>query len=117
MHTLIRININDVEMSFLDFVPFFVVKRLIYDCQVDGQLLSFFSPQVLLHVLFEHAAGYALFAIKEVEEIGMLLPQVGVFVNAYKCSFKIAFCPMYTLWSSYANHLSLKNAIYKMTYI
>ena len=35
------------------------------------------SPlQVLLHVLFEHAAGYALFAVKEVEEIGMLLPQV-----------------------------------------
>lgn len=33
-------------------------------------------PQVLLHVLFEHAAGYALFAVKEVEEIGMLLPQV-----------------------------------------
>ncbi|XP_051955475.1 nucleolar protein 56 [Xyrauchen texanus] len=31
---------------------------------------------VLLHVLFEHAAGYALIAVKEVEEIGMLLPQV-----------------------------------------
>ncbi|KAJ8414837.1 hypothetical protein AAFF_G00023600 [Aldrovandia affinis] len=31
---------------------------------------------VLLHVLFEHAAGYALFAVREVEEIGMLLPQV-----------------------------------------
>ncbi|NP_957511.2 nucleolar protein 56 isoform 1 [Danio rerio] len=31
---------------------------------------------VLLHVLFEHAAGYALLAVKEVEEIGMLLPQV-----------------------------------------
>ncbi|KAM4710091.1 nucleolar protein 56 [Discoglossus pictus] len=31
---------------------------------------------VLLHVLFEHAAGYALFAVQEVEEIGMLLPQV-----------------------------------------
>ncbi|XP_068171757.1 nucleolar protein 56 [Antennarius striatus] len=31
---------------------------------------------VLLHVLYEHAAGYALFAVKEVEEIGMLLPQV-----------------------------------------
>ncbi|KAK9955142.1 hypothetical protein ABG768_015034 [Culter alburnus] len=31
---------------------------------------------VLLHVLFEHAAGYALFGVKEVEEIGMLLPQV-----------------------------------------
>lgn len=32
---------------------------------------------MLLHVLFEHASGYALFAVKEVEEIGMLLPQVG----------------------------------------
>ncbi|XP_063781572.1 nucleolar protein 56-like [Pseudophryne corroboree] len=31
---------------------------------------------VLLHVLFEHAAGYALFAVREVEEVGMLLPQV-----------------------------------------
>ncbi|XP_054640561.1 nucleolar protein 56 [Dunckerocampus dactyliophorus] len=31
---------------------------------------------VLLHVLYEHASGYALFAVKEVEEIGMLLPQV-----------------------------------------
>ncbi|XP_056461833.1 nucleolar protein 56 [Gadus chalcogrammus] len=31
---------------------------------------------VQLHVLFEHAAGYALFAVKEVEEIGMLLPMV-----------------------------------------
>ncbi|XP_029359166.1 nucleolar protein 56 [Echeneis naucrates] len=31
---------------------------------------------VVLHVLFEHASGYALFAVKEVEEIGMLLPQV-----------------------------------------
>lgn len=39
---------------------------------------------MLLHVLFEHAAGYALFAIKEVEEIGMLLPQVGVVLNAFK---------------------------------
>lgn len=29
-----------------------------------------------LHVLFEHAAGYALFAVKEFEEVGMLLPQV-----------------------------------------
>ena len=34
--------------------------------------------QVQLHVLFEHAAGYALFVVKEVEEIGMLLPMVSV---------------------------------------
>ncbi|KAG7481273.1 hypothetical protein MATL_G00064730 [Megalops atlanticus] len=52
---------------------------------------------VLLHVLFEHAAGYALFAVKEVEEIGMLLPQVeesvlniGKFNNMVKLS---AFFP------------------------
>lgn len=32
--------------------------------------------QVLLHVLFEHAVGYALLALKEVEEISLLLPQV-----------------------------------------
>lgn len=29
-----------------------------------------------LHVLYEHAAGYALFSVKEFEEVGMLLPQV-----------------------------------------
>lgn len=29
-------------------------------------------------MLFEHAAGYALYAVKEVEDIGMLLPQVGL---------------------------------------
>lgn len=39
-----------------------------------GSRLSF---QVLLHVLFEHAVGYALLALKEVEEISLLLPQVG----------------------------------------
>ncbi|XP_076629197.1 nop56 ribonucleoprotein [Colletes latitarsis] len=29
-----------------------------------------------LFVLFEHAAGYAIFAVKEFEEVGMLMPQV-----------------------------------------
>ena len=27
-------------------------------------------------MLYEHAAGYALFSVKEFEEVGMLLPQV-----------------------------------------
>ncbi|XP_043076998.1 nucleolar protein 56 isoform X2 [Puntigrus tetrazona] len=55
------------------------------------------ANMVLLHVLYEHAAGYALFAVKEVEEIGMLLPQVeqsvlnvGKFSNVIKLS---AFFP------------------------
>jgi len=30
----------------------------------------------LLHVLYEHASGYALFKVKEFEEIGLLQPQV-----------------------------------------
>ncbi|XP_016043613.2 nucleolar protein 56 [Erinaceus europaeus] len=34
------------------------------------------GAMVLLHVLFEHAVGYALLALKEVEEISLLLPQV-----------------------------------------
>ena len=29
-----------------------------------------------MYVLFEHAAGYALFRVKEFEDIGSLLPQV-----------------------------------------
>ncbi|CAL7945761.1 unnamed protein product [Xylocopa violacea] len=29
-----------------------------------------------LYILFEHAAGYAVFAVREFEEVGMLLPQV-----------------------------------------
>ncbi|XP_033207179.1 nucleolar protein 56 [Belonocnema kinseyi] len=29
-----------------------------------------------LYILFEHAAGYAVFLVKEFEEVGMLLPQV-----------------------------------------
>ncbi|XP_067006875.2 nucleolar protein 56 isoform X2 [Anabrus simplex] len=34
-----------------------------------------------MYVLFEHAAGYALFKVKEFEEIGMLLPQVEASVS------------------------------------
>lgn len=53
---------------------------------VLGQIndLAFSFSQVLLHVLFEHAAGYALFAVKEVEEIGMLLPQVCILKKCRK---------------------------------
>lgn len=56
-----------------------------------------FPFQVLLHVLFEHAVGYALLALKEVEEISLLLPQVeecvlnlGKFHNVVRL---VAFCP------------------------
>lgn len=47
---------------------------------------------MLLHVLFEHASGYALFAVKEVEEIGMLLPQVRAFRQSV-CGLSLACWP------------------------
>ncbi len=37
--------------------------------------LFYFQPQ-MLHVLFEHASGYALFRVKEFEEVGLLQPEV-----------------------------------------
>lgn len=62
---------------------------------------------VLLHVLFEHAAGYALFAVQEVEEISMLLPQVeasmqniGKFSSVVKLS---AFSPFRSAQSALEN--------------
>ncbi|XP_010589876.1 nucleolar protein 56 [Loxodonta africana] len=63
---------------------------------------------VLLHVLFEHAVGYALLAVKEVEEISLLLPQVeecvlnlGKFHNIVRL---VAFCPFAS------SHVALENA-------
>ena len=38
-------------------------------------VLIYFQAQSV-YILFEHASGYALFSIKEFEEVGMLLPQV-----------------------------------------
>lgn len=61
-------------MYFVNISPRCVVVPTVF------QILIPF-PQVLLHVLFEHASGYALFAVKEVEEIGMLLPQVRPFLS------------------------------------
>lgn len=34
-----------------------------------------------MYILFEHASGYALFRVKEFEEVGMLLPEVEASVN------------------------------------
>ncbi|XP_012535420.1 nucleolar protein 56 [Monomorium pharaonis] len=58
-----------------------------------------------LFMLFEHAAGYAVFRVKEFEEIGMLLPQVEQSVTDLSrfrsivslvgfCPFKTAVCAL-----------------------
>ncbi|KAK2143636.1 hypothetical protein LSH36_824g00004 [Paralvinella palmiformis] len=41
-----------------------------------GRVDFVFGLPQILHVLFEHASGYALFRIKEFEEIGLLQPEV-----------------------------------------
>ncbi|XP_065606318.1 nucleolar protein 56, partial [Cyrtonyx montezumae] len=71
--------------------------------------------QVLLHVLFEHAAGYALFAVREVEEIGLLLPQVeesvltiGKFHNVVKL---VAFSPFKSAQSALENMNAVSEGI------
>ncbi|XP_072262868.1 nucleolar protein 56 [Pyxicephalus adspersus] len=70
---------------------------------------------VLLHVLFEHAAGYALFGVKEVEEIGMLLPQVeeslqniGKFNSIVKL---VAFSPFKSAQSALENVNAISEGI------
>ncbi|XP_066488142.1 nucleolar protein 56 [Tiliqua scincoides] len=62
---------------------------------------------VLLHVLFEHAAGYALFALRQVEEVGLLLPQVeesvlnlGKFLSVVRL---LAFAPFRSAQSALDN--------------
>ncbi|KAM9236770.1 nucleolar protein 56-like [Leptosomus discolor] len=70
---------------------------------------------VLLHVLFEHAAGYALFAVREVEEISLLLPQVeesvltlGKFHNVVKL---VAFAPFKSAQSALENMNAVSEGI------
>ncbi|XP_043919931.1 nucleolar protein 56 isoform X1 [Protopterus annectens] len=70
---------------------------------------------VLLHVLFEHASGYALFAVQEVEEIAMLLPQVeesvlniGKFNNIVRLA---AFSPFKSAQSALENMNAVSEGI------
>lgn len=60
---------------YIFFIVFIFFSSTLFNTQIKVNPCHL---QVLLHVLFEHAAGYALFAVREVEEIGMLLPQVSV---------------------------------------
>ncbi|KAL8206441.1 UNVERIFIED_CONTAM: snoRNP complex protein nop56 [Gekko kuhli] len=62
---------------------------------------------VLLHVLFEHAAGYALFALRQAEEVALLLPQVegsvlnlGKFLSLVRL---VAFAPFKSAQSALEN--------------
>lgn len=68
-----------------------------------------------LHVLFEHAAGYALFSVKEFEEISMLLPQVEASVTELKRFNQIvkltAFAPFKSAVSALENMNSISEGI------
>lgn len=68
-----------------------------------------------LHVLFEHAAGFGLFNIKEFEEVGMLLPQVEASVTELKRFNQIvkllAFSPFKSAVSALENINSVSEGI------
>lgn len=68
-----------------------------------------------LFVLYEHAAGYALFSIKEFEEVGMLLPQVEASVtdlSRFNAVVKlIGFSPFKTALAALENINSISEGI------
>lgn len=68
-----------------------------------------------LFVLFEHAAGYGLFSVKEFEEVGMLLPQVEASVTDLKKFNQIvklcAFTPFKTAVTALENINSVSEGI------
>lgn len=72
--------------------------------------------QSQLFVLFEHAAGYALFKVNEFEETGMLLPQVEASVtdlNRFNSVVKlVGFSPFKTAMSALENMNSISEGGY-----
>ncbi|XP_024941750.1 nucleolar protein 56 [Cephus cinctus] len=68
-----------------------------------------------LYVLYEHAAGYALFSVKEFEEVGMLLPQVEASVTdlaRFNGVVKlVAFSPFKTALAALENINSISEGI------
>ncbi|XP_076645506.1 nop56 ribonucleoprotein [Halictus rubicundus] len=68
-----------------------------------------------LFVLFEHAAGYAIFSIKEFEEVGMLLPQVEASVtelSRFNTVVKlIGFSPFKTALAALENINSISEGV------
>lgn len=65
----------------------------------------------LLHVLFEHASGYALFSVKEFEEVSALLPQVESSVTDISKFQSIVKLEAFQAFRSAANSLDNCNAI------
>ncbi|XP_015186018.1 PREDICTED: nucleolar protein 56 isoform X2 [Polistes dominula] len=67
------------------------------------------------YVLYEHAAGYAVFSIKEFEEVGMLLPQVEASVtdvSRFRSVVKlVGFLPFKTALAALENVNSISEGI------
>ncbi|XP_064630652.1 nucleolar protein 56-like [Lineus longissimus] len=68
------------------------------------------APQQF-HVLFEHASGYALFKVKEFEEVGMLLPEVEASVTDLSKFNSIVKMVAFTPFKSGTNALDNMNSI------
>lgn len=78
-------------------------------------LIKLLILQSNLFILFEHAAGYAVFRVKEFEEIGMLLPQVEESITDLS-RFRsvvslVGFSPFKTAFSALENINSISEGI------
>ena len=84
-----------------------MVRRLF--CLQQISCISF-SIQVFL-VLFEHAAGYALFRCQDVEDIGSLLPEVQEAVMDYSRFTSMVNLEAFSPFKTGANALDNINSI------
>ncbi len=64
-----------------------------------------------MHVLFEHAVGYALFKVKEFEEIGLLQPEVEASVTDLSRFNTIVKLVAFSAFKSGADSLHNMNSI------
>ena len=91
-----------------------------YFIRITSDLCFLFQSQSM-YILFEHASGYALFSVREFEEVGMLLPQVeeGVkdiskFMSVVKL---VAFAPFKSGTNALDNMNSISEGRYNSRYL
>ena len=64
-----------------------------------------------MYILFEHASGYALFGVKEFEEVGMLLPEVEAGVKDISKFMSVVRLQAFSPFKSGTNALDNMNSI------
>jgi hypothetical protein len=78
---------------------------------ISWSIFLFFFQAQSLFVLFEHASGYALFRVKEFEEVGTLLPEVEAGVNNISKFQSVVKLVAFSPFKSGTNALDNMNSI------